>query len=98
LDLRAAVALNRTVNGRVTKIQFFEGEDSKRAFMADRKYETRFATKATRTIYTEPEISLDYPRSETNIYFPITLYFRQNGRTLRIEELEKPNYFGLDFV
>lgn len=84
--LEQPVALSRTVNGRITKIQFFEGEHSKRAFMADRKYETRFATKATRTIYTE--ISLDYPRPETNIYFPITLYFHQNGRTLRIEELE----------
>lgn len=84
--LEQPIALNRTVNGRVTKIQFFEGEHSRRAFMADRKYETRFATKTTRTIYTE--INLDYPRPETNIYFPITLYFRQNGRTLRIEEFE----------
>ena len=84
--LEQPVALNRTVDGCVTKIQFFEREHSKGAFMADRKYETRFATKATKTIYTE--ISLDYPRSETNIYFPIALYFRQNGRTLRIEELE----------
>ena len=80
------IALSPSVTGRVTKIQFFEGERSKRAFMADRKYETRFAANMTRTVYTE--IDLDYSRPETNIYFPITLYFRQNGRTLRIEEVE----------
>ena len=80
------IALSPTVIGRVTKLQFFEGEHSQRAFIADRKYETRFATKMTRTIYTE--IDLDYSQPGTNVYFPITLYFRQNGRTLRIEELE----------
>ena len=80
------IALSPSVTGRVTKIQFFEGERSKRAFMADRQYETRFATNETRTVYTE--INLDYPRPGTRIYFPITLYFRQNGRTLRIEKFE----------
>ncbi|MGH7794084.1 MAG: hypothetical protein ACREQ2_04160 [Candidatus Binatia bacterium] len=81
-----SIALSPSVSARVTKIQFFEGERSKRAFTAERNYETRFATKMTRTVYTE--VHLDYPRPETNIYFPITLYFRQNGRTLRIEEFE----------
>jgi hypothetical protein len=80
------IALSPSVNAHVTKIHFFEGERSKRAFIADRKYETRFATLMTRSVYTE--INLDYPRPETNIHFPITLYFRQNGRTLRIEEVE----------
>jgi hypothetical protein len=88
------IALSSSVNARVTKIQFFEGERSKLAFMADRKYETRFATKMTRTVYTE--IDLDYPRPEANIYFPIRLYFRQNGKTLRIEEVE--NRIGPDWT
>jgi hypothetical protein len=78
------IALAPSVNGRVTNVQFFEGERSKRAFMADRNYENRFATKMTRTIYTE--IDLEHPRPASNIYFPVTLYFRQNGQTLRIEE------------
>ena len=78
------IALGSSVNARVTKVRFFEGERSKLAFISDRTYETRFAKTITRTIYTE--INLDYPRPETNVYFPITLYFRQNGRTLRIEE------------
>ena len=80
------IALSPAVNGRVTNVQFFEGERSKRAFMADRKYETRFATKMTRTVYTE--INLDHSLPKTNIYLPVTLYFRQNGKTLRIEEFE----------
>lgn len=79
------IALGPSLNARVTKIHFFEGERSKLAFTADRKYETRFAKTMTRTVYTE--INLDYPRAETSIYFPITLYFRQNGKTLRIEEV-----------
>ena len=78
------IALGSSVNARVTKVRFFEGERSKLAFISDRTYETRFAKTITRTIYTE--INLDYPRPETTVYFPITLYFRQNGRTLRIEE------------
>src|SRR5215475_4354654 len=85
--VEAPIALSPSVNARITKIQFFEGERSRAAFtMADRRYETRFPTKMTRTVYTE--ISVDYPRPETTVYFPITLYFRQNGRTLRIEEVE----------
>src|SRR5919198_84643 len=84
--LEEQVALSRSLNGRITKIRFFEGERSKLAFTAERKYETRFAKTMTRTVYTE--IDLDYPRPETNVYFPITLYFRQNGRTLRIEEVQ----------
>jgi hypothetical protein len=82
--LEEPIAVGSSVNARVTKVRFFEGERSKLAFISDRTYETRFAKTITRTIYTE--INLDYPRPETNVYFPITLYFRQNGRTLRIEE------------
>jgi hypothetical protein len=78
------IALGSSVNARVTKVRFFEGERSKLAFISDRTYKTRFAKTLTRTVYTE--INLDYPRPETNVYFPITLYFRQNGITLRIEE------------
>ena len=84
--IEAPIALGSSVNARVTKVRFFEGERSKLAFISDRTYETRFAKTLTRTIYTE--INLDYPRPETNVYFPITLYFRQNGRTLRIEEAQ----------
>jgi hypothetical protein len=84
--LEEPIALGSSVNARVTKVRFFEGERSKLAFISDRKYETRFAKTITRTIYTE--INLDYPRPQTNVYFPITLYFRQNGRTLRIEEAQ----------
>jgi hypothetical protein len=80
------IALGPSLNARVTKVRFFEGERSKLAFTSDRRYETRFAKTMTRTVYTE--INLDYPRPETNINFPITLYFRQNGRTLRIEEVQ----------
>jgi len=80
------IALGPSVDGRVTNVQFFEGERSKRAFIADRKYDTRFAANMTRTVYTE--INLDYSRPGTRTYFPITLYFRQDGRTLRIEEFE----------
>jgi hypothetical protein len=84
--LEDEVALGPSLNGRVTKIRFFEGERSKLAFTAERKYETRFARMMTRTVYTE--IDLDYHRPTTKVRFPITLYFRQNGRTLRIEEVE----------
>jgi hypothetical protein len=80
------IALGPSLNARVTKVRFFEGERSKLAFTSDRTYETRFAKTITRTVYTE--ITLDYPRPETNVYFPITLYFRQKGRTLRIEEVQ----------
>ena len=84
--LEEPIALGSSVNARVTKVRFFEGERSKLAFISDRTYETRFAKTITRTIYTE--INLDYLRPETNVYFPITLHFRQNGRTLRIEEAQ----------
>lgn len=93
------IALSPSVNTRITKLQFFEGERSKHAFMADRKYETRFATKMTRTIYTE--INFDYPRPGTKIDFPIRLFFRQNGRTLRIEEVKSginPDWAGSSHV
>ena len=92
------IALSPSINARVTKIQFFEGERSKLAF-ADRKYETRFATKMTRTVYTE--INLDHPGAKTNIYVPIRLDFRQNGRTLRIEEVDSrilPDWPGSSHV
>jgi hypothetical protein len=84
--LEEPIALGPSLNARVTKVRFFEGERSKLALTSDRRYETRFAKTMTRTVYTE--INLDYPRTETNIKFPITLYFRQNGRTLRIEEVQ----------
>jgi len=93
------IVLGRSVSARVTNIQFFEGERSKLALTVERKYENRFATKMTRTVYTE--INLDYPRPETNIYFPLTLYFHQNGRTLRIEEVEtriRPDWTGSSHV
>jgi len=86
------IALSPSVNARVTKVQFFEGERSKLA-LADRKYETRFATKMARTIYTE--ISLDHPRTESHLSFPIRLDFRRNGRTVRIEEVD--NRIGPDW-
>jgi hypothetical protein len=80
------VALSPSFNARITNIGFFEGERSKLALTNDRKYETRFAKTMTRTVYTE--IDLDYPRPASKVYFPITLYFRQNGKTLRIEEVQ----------
>jgi len=40
-----AIALSPTVTANVKKVQFFEGERSKRAFAAERKYESRFAMK-----------------------------------------------------
>src|SRR5262245_2588365 len=78
------IALSTSVNARVTQVQFFEGERSKVA-LVDRKYESKFPTKIARTVYTE--ITLDHPRTETNIYFPIRLDFRRNGKTVRIEEI-----------
>jgi hypothetical protein len=87
------IALSPSVNARVTKVQFFEGERSKVAFV-NRNYETRFAMKIARTVYTE--ISLDYPRTETSLYFPIRLDFRRNGRTVRIEEVD--NRIGPDWT
>jgi hypothetical protein len=87
------IALSPSVNANVKKIQFFEGERSKLAF-EDRKYETRFATKIARTVYTE--ISLDYPRTASQIYFPIRLDFRRNGKTVRIEEVD--NRIGSDWT
>lgn len=84
--LEEPIALGPSLNARVTKVRFFEGERSKLVFTSDRTYQTRFAKPLTRTVYTE--INLDYARPETNITFPITLYFRQNGKTLRIEEVQ----------
>ena len=84
--LEEQVALSPSFNARITKIRFFEGERSKLALTNERKYDTRFAKTLTRTVYTE--IDLDYPRPETKVYFPVTLYFRQNERTLRIEEIQ----------
>ena len=80
------IALGSSLNARVTKVRFFEGERSKLALTSDRTYDTRFAKTLTRTVYTD--INLDYARPESNVTFPITLYFRQNGRTLRIEEVQ----------
>lgn len=87
------IALSPSVNARVTKVQFFEGERSKVAFV-HRQYETRFAMKIGRTVYTD--ISLDYPRTKTSIHFPIRLDFRRNGRTVRIEEVD--NRIGPDWT
>src|ERR687892_472826 len=47
------------------------------------------------------EINLDHPGAQTNIYFPIRLDFRQNGRTLRIEEVDSrigPEWTGSSHV
>jgi hypothetical protein len=84
--LKEQVDLGPSLTAHVKKIRFFEGERSKLAFITERKYETRFSHAMARTLYTE--INLDHPRPETNVYFPITLYFRQNGKTVRIEEVE----------
>lgn len=84
--LEDPIALTPSFNARISKVQFFEGERSKYAFMADRKYDTRFATQMTRNIYTE--INFDYAQPRAKIDFAIRLLFRQNGRTLRIEEVK----------
>jgi hypothetical protein len=80
------VALSPSFNARLTSIRFFEGERSKLAFVNDKKYETRFAKTLTRTIYTE--IDLDYSRPKEKVFFPIMLYFRQNGKLVRVEEIQ----------
>lgn len=84
--LQDPIVLGPSLNGRVTMVRFFEGDRSKLAFSKKRTYESRFARATTRTIYTE--IHLEHPQPGKNIYFPITLNFRQNGKTLRIEEIE----------
>ncbi|HZA54619.1 MAG TPA: hypothetical protein VE616_10235 [Candidatus Udaeobacter sp.] len=84
--LREQVNLGPSFKAHVTSIRFFEGDRSKLAFSKERVYQTRFAQAKTRTVYTE--IHLDHAGPGAKVYFPITLYFRQNGRTLRIEEFE----------
>lgn len=84
--LQDPMVLGPSLKGRVTTVRFFEGDRSKLAFTKKRTYENRFARASTRTIYTE--IHLEHPQPGEKIYFPITLYFRQNGKTLRIEESE----------
>jgi hypothetical protein len=84
--LREQVNLGPSFKANVTSIRFFEGDRSKLAFSKERVYQTRFAQAKTRTVYTE--IHLDHAGPGAKVYFPIALYFRQNGRTLRIEEFE----------
>jgi hypothetical protein len=80
------VALNPSFSARLTGIRFFEGERSKLAIINDKTYETRFAKTVSRTIYTE--IDLDHPRPEKQVHFPIMLYFRQDGKIVRVEEIQ----------
>lgn len=84
--LQESVVLSPQLTGRVKSVRFFEGERSAVAFSKKRIYESRFARASTRTIYTE--INLEHTRPGKNIYFPITLYFLRNGKTIRIEEIE----------
>ena len=84
--VREQVDLGPSFKAQVTNIRFFEGERSKLAFAKERVYETRFAQAKARTLYTE--IHLDHPGPGTRVYVPIILHFRQNGKTLRIEEFE----------
>lgn len=84
--LQDEIELSRSFNARVTKVRFFEGDRSERAFSKQKKYETRFAQANTRTIYTE--IHLDHPQPGKRIYFTATIFIRGNGRTLRSEEFE----------
>lgn len=91
--LREQVELDPSLNARLVRIRFFEGDRSKRALTDERLYETRFARAKTRTIYAE--IHFEHPGPATKTYFPISLYFRQNGRTLRVEEFQariEPNW------
>jgi hypothetical protein len=80
------VTLNPSFSAHPTSIRFFEGERSQLAIINDKTYETRFEQKLARTIYTE--IDLDHPRPEMKVHFPIMLYFRQNGKTVRVEEIQ----------
>jgi hypothetical protein len=84
--LREQVDLGPSFKARVTSIRFFEGDRSKLAFAKERVYQTRFAQAKARTVYTE--IHLDHAGPGTRVYFPISLHFRQDGKTLRIEEFE----------
>jgi hypothetical protein len=80
------VTLTPSFSAHPTSIRFFEGERSQLAIINDKTYETRFEQKLARTIYTE--IDLDHPRPEMKVHFPIMLYFRQNGKTVRVEEIQ----------
>jgi len=84
--LQKQVDLAPSFNASITDIRFFEGERSQIALINERKYMTRFARERTRSVYTE--IHLQHLRPDSKVHFPITLYFRQNGRTVRIEEFE----------
>ena len=95
--LQDPIVLDPSLNGHVTTVRFFEGDRSKLAFSKKRIYASKFARASTRTIYTE--IHLEHPQPGKKIYFPITLYFRQNGKTVRIEEVEgrlRPDWTSSD--
>jgi hypothetical protein len=95
--LQDPIVLAPSLDGHVTAVRFFEGDRSKLAFSKKRFYASRFARASTRTIYTE--IHLEHPRPGKRIYFPVTLYFRQNGKTVRIEEIEgrlRPDWTSSD--
>jgi hypothetical protein len=95
--LQDPIMVDPSLNGHVTTVRFFEGDRSKLAFSKERLYASKFARVSTRTIYTE--IHLENPPPGKNIYFPITLYFRQNGKTVRIEEIEgrlRPDWTSSD--
>ena len=80
------VALTPSFSAHPRSIRFFEGERSQLAILNDKTYETRFAKTLARTIYTE--IDLDHPRPEKQVHFPIMLYFRQNGKLVRVDEIQ----------
>jgi hypothetical protein len=68
------IALNPAFSAHLTGIRFFEGERSKLAIINDKTYDTRFQKKLA--------------RPGMKVYFPIMLYFRQNGKVVRIEEIQ----------
>lgn len=80
------VTLTPSFTAHPRSIRFFEGERSKLAIVNDKTYETRFAKTLARTIYTE--IDLDHTRPEKQVHFPIMLYFRQNGKLVRVAEIQ----------
>ncbi|HEX7232871.1 MAG TPA: hypothetical protein VF452_20965 [Candidatus Binatia bacterium] len=80
------VSLNASFSAHPRSIRFFEGERTQLAIVNDRTYETRFAKRLARTIYTE--IDLDHPRPEKQVHFPIMLYFLQNGKLIRVDEIQ----------
>jgi hypothetical protein len=97
--LQDPIVLAPSLDGHVTAVRFFEGERSKLAFSKKRVYASKFAQDSTRTIYTE--IRLEHPRPGKRIYFPVTLYFRQNRKTVRIEEIEgqlRPGWTSSDQI